>query len=279
MKNNIYNLPFYIYKIYHRKTQKVRFKEVILDKETLNSYEEIHYKEISDSYTFLMNNIKSPINSSIFIKSYFLLSNKRISQNNAWQFVSIYYQYKTCDVVELLSLLLEKINRTIRYKKIEYCLLLINYFFKRIIDEEIVVYPAMFSSLKNMLTSKENIITSLLLLKRSISYKEQNQKHGISKLQIMDFFHTNKTILKTKFLIKRLFLFGSFSEETSHDQSDLDILVIFDDSITKDEKSLLNKKVKNYIEEKLKIQTDVIDFDYAITSMDFMSLNRILTIY
>lgn len=279
MKNNIYNLPFYIYKIYNRKTQKVRFKEVVLDKETPHSYEEIHYKEIFDCYTFLMNHSKSPIESSIFIKAYFLLSNKRMSKKNAYRLVSLYYQYRECDIVELLSFLLEEINNIVKLKKIEYCLLLINYFFKRVEDEEIEIYPLMFQSLKNMFTRKENIIASLLMLKRSLTSKQQNPTLKISKEEIMDFFHFNRRIIQTKFLVQRLFLFGSFSEQTYHNQSDLDLLVIFDESITKNEKIMLSKEIKKFIEEKLKIQTDVVAFEYAITSMDFMSLNQILTIY
>lgn len=279
MKNNAYNLPFYIYKIYNRKTQKVRFKDVVLDKETPNSFEEVHYKEISDCYTFLMNNIKSNIDILLFIKAYFLLTNKRISKKNAYQLVSIYYQYKDCNIVELLSFLLEEINRITKFKKKEYCLLLINYFFKRFKNEEIEIYQSMFQSLKNMLSSKENIIASVLMFKRSLAYKEQEQSIDISKEEIINFFHFNKSIIKNRFLINRLFLFGSFSEETYHNQSDLDLLVIFDDSITKCEKIMISKKIKKFIEEKLKIHTDVIDFEYAIASMDFMSLNKILTIY
>ena len=64
-----------------------------------------------------------------------------------------------------------------------------------------------------------------------------------------------------------------------HNHSDLDLLVIFNDSITNGEKVILIKKLEKYIEEKLKIPTDVINLEYAIASMDFMSLNRILTIY
>lgn len=279
MKNNLYNLPFYIYKIYNRKTQKVRFKDVVLDREIPNSFKEIHYKEIYDCNVFLMNNIKSNIDILIFIKSYFLLTNKRISKKNAYRLVSIYYQYKDCNIVELLSFLLEEIKTIIKSKKIEYSLLLINYFFKRFENEELEIYQSMFQSLRNMFKSKENLIASLLMLKRSLSYKDQKQSIEISKEKIIDFFYLNKTIIKSKFLIRRLFLFGSFSEGTYHSESDLDLLVIFDDSITKGEKIMFSKKLKQFIEDKIKIHTDVIDFDYAITSMDFMSLNKILTIY
>ena len=41
MNTNKYNLPFYIYKINNRRVQKVRFKDIILDKEIPNSYEKI----------------------------------------------------------------------------------------------------------------------------------------------------------------------------------------------------------------------------------------------
>ena len=69
MNTNIYNIPFYIHKIRNRKIQKVRFKDIVLDKETPNCMEEIHYKEISDSYLFLSQNTKSIVDANLFIKS------------------------------------------------------------------------------------------------------------------------------------------------------------------------------------------------------------------
>jgi len=279
MNTNKYNLPFYIYKINNRRVQKVRFKDVVLDKETPISYSEVHYKEIIDTYTYLMNNINSNIDIPLFVKSYFLLTNKRISKKNAYKLVAIYYMYKNCNVVELLSFLLEEINKIIRSRKLEYSLLFINYFFKKTDDSEIEIYQSMFNSLRTMFSCKENILSSLLMLKRSLNYKREQRFCNIKKQDILDFFHFNKSDIRDRFLIKRLFLFGSFSENMHHDQSDLDLLVVFDDSITSSEKIMLSKNLEKYIEEKLKIQTDVIDFEYAITSMDFMSLNKILTIY
>ncbi|MBR2138160.1 MAG: nucleotidyltransferase domain-containing protein [Bacilli bacterium] len=279
MNTNKYNLPFYIYKINNRRVQKVRFKDIVLDKEIPNSYEEAHYKEITDTYMFLMNNVKSNIDISLFIKSYFLLTNKRISKKNAFKLLEIYYLYKDCNIVELLLFLLEEISKQIRFRRNEYGLLIVNYFFKKYEDEEIEIYQSMFNSLRVMFSNKENIIAALLMLKRSLNYKSEQGFINIKKEEILDFFHINKKEVKDRFLIKRLFLFGSFSENMNHNHSDLDLLVIFNDSITNGEKIILIKKLEKYIEEKLKIPTDVINFEYAITSMDFMSLNKILTIY
>lgn len=279
MNTNKYNLPFYIYKINNRRVQKVRFKDIILDKEIPNSYEEAHYKEIIDTYTYLMNNVKSIIDISLFVKSYFLLTNKRISKKNANKLVAIYYMYKDCNIVELLKFLLEEIDKLIHFRKLEFGLLIINYFFKRYEDMEIEIYQSMFNSLRVMFSNNENILASLLMLKRSLNYKKKQGFINIKKEDILDFFRINKPIIKDRFLIKRLFLFGSFSENMYHNHSDLDLLVIFNDSITNGEKIILIKKLEKYIEEKLKIPTDVINLEYAITSMDFMSLNRILTIY
>lgn len=279
MHSNKYNLPFYIYKINNRRVQKVRFKDIVLDKETPNSYEEVHYKEIVDTYIYLMNNVKSNIDISLFIKSYFLLTNKRISKKNACNLLSAYYSYKDCNVIELLSFILEEINQLIHFRKLEYSLLLINYFFKRFENNEIEIYQSMFNSLKFMFSSKENTLSALLMLKRSLNYIKEQVFINVKKEDILDFFHFNKISIKEFFLVKRLFLFGSFSENMQHSQSDLDLLVVFNDSIANSEKIMLSKKLKKYIEEKLKVPTDVINFEYAITSMDFMSLNQILTIY
>lgn len=280
MENNIYNLPFYISKINKRKLQKVRFKEIVLDLDVPTSYDEVHYKEIYDSYIYLMNNLKSNIDISFFIKSYFLLSNKRISKNTAYKILAIYYQYKDCDIVELLYLLLKEVNKYIRKYRLEYNLLLINYFFKRLENEEIIIYQSMLNLLKTMLRSSENIMIALLMFKKSVNNLNSNQyDNKLTKNEIIDFLNTNKSTLTKRFLIKNIFLFGSFAENTHHDKSDLDLLVIFNDSITKSEKIMLIKKMKEFIENKLKISTDVIDFENALKSMDFMSLNKILTIY
>lgn len=279
MRTSEYNLPFYILKIYNRKIQKVRFKEIILDKEMPNTQEEIHYKEIYDSYVYMMNNVNNKIDSSIFIKSYYLLTSRRLSKSNANTLVSIYYQYKDCNTVELLLYLLEQVNKIIRYKKLEYSILIINYFFKKFSEEEIEIYQSMFSSLKQMFKSQKYTINALLVLKRSLSFKEKNKSLSITKECITDFFHLNKSMFMQKFFIKRLFLFGSFAEDTYHDESDLDLIVIFDDSITRNEKIILGKKLEKFIKEKLGIATDVINFEYAITSLDFISLNKMLTMY
>lgn len=279
MNANIYNIPFYIHKIRNRKIQKVRFKDIVLDKKAPNCKEEIRYKEISDSYLFLSQNIKSIIDANLFIKSYFLLTNKRISNKKAIKFVSIWYQYKECNIIEFLTFLLEEINKEIKYRKLEFTLLIVNYFFNKIENKEIIIYQSMFNELKNIFKSKENTISTLLMLKKSQNLNQINHSNYLLKDDIINYFQSNRTYLKSKFMIKRLFLFGSYSEHTHHAKSDLDLLVIFNDSITSFDKIALIKQLKEYLEKYLKLSVDVINFEYAIASMDFMSLNKILTIY
>ena len=152
MSKNNYNLPFYISKIYNRDTQKINFKNVVLDIKSPTTHEEIHYKEIRDSYTYLINNVNSYIDSNLFIKAYFLLTNRRLlSKHKAERLVILYYQYKDCDLVELLLFLLQEIKIIIVYKKLEFSLLIINYFFKKIFNSEIELNNSFLKKIKNLL--------------------------------------------------------------------------------------------------------------------------------
>lgn len=231
MSKNNYNLPFYISKIYNRDTQKINFKNVVLDIKSPTTHEEIHYKEIRDSYTYLINNVNSYIDSNLFIKAYFLLTNRRLSKHKAERLVILYYQYKDCDLVELLLFLLQEIKIIIVYKKLEFSLLIINYFFKKIFNSEIELNNSFLKKIKNLLKKKEDTIYLLLALKRSLITNENIKTNNISKMMILDFFEDNKKIIKEKFLIKRLFLFGSFAEGSQNFESDLDLLVIFEENV------------------------------------------------
>ena len=98
-------------------------------------------------------------------------------------------------------------------------------------------------------------------------------------MMILDFFEDNKKIIKEKFLIKRLFLFGSFAEGSQNFESDLDLLVIFEENVKSKDNGLLSKKFSTFVEDKLNISTDVVQFSYAISAMDYLSINKIITIY
>ena len=279
MSKNNYNLPFYISKIYNRYTQKINFKNVVLDIKSPTTHEEIHYKEIRDSYTYLINNVNSYIDSNLFIKAYFLLTNRRLSKHKAERLVILYYQYKDCDLVELLLFLLQEIKIIIVYKKLEFSLLIINYFFKKIFNSEIELNNSFLKKIRNLLKKKEDTIYLLLALKRSLINNENIKTNNISKRMILDFFEDNKKIIKEKFLIKRLFLFGSFADGSQNFESDLDLLVIFEENVKSKDNGLLSKKFSTFVEDKLNISTDVVQFSYAISSMDYLSINKIITIY
>ena len=175
--------------------------------------------------------------------------------------------------------ILQEIKIIIVYKKLEFSLLIINYFFKKIFNSEIELNNSFLKKIKNLLKKKEDTIYLLLALKRSLITNENIKTNNISKMMILDFFEDNKKIIKEKFLIKRLFLFGSFAEGSQNFESDLDLLVIFEENVKSKDNGLLSKKFSTFVEDKLNISTDVVQFSYAISAMDYLSINKIITIY
>lgn len=274
-----YDLPIYISKIRDRKIPKMVAKEIICDQSPPKLQDEFYIKYISDAQRYLQNNVMMFVNDEIFIKSYLLLTNKKISNKNAQSLVATYYQYLGADIIEQLMFLILEVDRVVKYRKTEYSLLLIYYFFLKNYKKEISLYPALFPHIRTMFMSSENMIKTLLYLKNSFVITEQGKKDVMSQEQILNFFQENKNLLLCQFPIKRLYLFGSYASETANSDSDIDLLVIFDDYVTSVQEISFRKEMINFISRKLNIDVDVISFHYATRQMELMSLNQIKIIY
>ena len=60
--------------------------------------------------------------------------------------------------------------------------------------------------------------------------------------------------------------------------SDLDFLVIYDDSVLNFERLKLNEQLKQYLGEKLLIHIDLLDFTHALNHLDICEMGNIITL-
>lgn len=270
-----YSFPFEIMRLKDSTFPKLLAKEIILDKRQALTKAERELKSIANSLNYLASNVSSAIAVPLIKESYYLLTHKQLNKDKASKIVSKYYQYIDCDLEELIINLLEALNVSIHYSKLQYAILLIYFLFlkKR---KEVVITKKMKPLLLQMLKDKRKL-TELLWLFRNSTI--ENKGKGLDKNEVLDYFARNRRELKLRFPIKRLYLFGSYADGMYNENSDLDLLVIFDDEVTGVESLSLKNSLTEYLKNQLKTPVDIIQFQYAMDYMDIMSLNKILTIY
>lgn len=269
------NITFLIAKCMDSSVQKVKAKNIILNKEYPTNKSEYLIRSINDCRLFLQDNILYLIDRNLFIKSYFLLTGKKISNKKAERLVYVYYQYK--DEEDFIVELIYELNSVIKYKKVEYALLLLNYFFVRKNGYEIRIPQSKFKELKMMFKDKEYISKNIEFIK-SVSKKIDRRNKRLSLNKIIKFFNMNKEKIINTYSIKNIFLFGSYAERTNNFYSDLDLLVIFNDNVMSMDAIDLRNKFICFLENKLDIGVDVLLFEDSIKVIDPMSLNKTIKI-
>lgn len=269
------NITFLIAKCMDSSVQKVKAKNIILNKEYPTNKSEYLIRSINDCRLFLQDNILYLIDRNLFIKSYFLLTGKKLSNKKAERLVYVYYQYK--DEEDFIVELIYELNSVIKYKKVEYALLLLNYFFVRKNGYEIRIPQSKFKELKMMFKDKEYISKNIEFIK-SVSKKIDRRNKRLSLNKIIKFFNMNKEKIINTYSIKNIFLFGSYAERTNNFYSDLDLLVIFNKEVMSMDAIDLRNKFICFLENKLDIDVDVLLFEDSIKVIDPMSLNKTIKI-
>ena len=269
------NITFLIAKCMDSSVQKVKAKNIILNKEYPTNKSEYLIRSINDCRLFLQDNILYLIDRNLFIKSYFLLTGKKLSNKKAERLVYVYYQYK--DEEDFIVELIYELNSVIKYKKVEYALLLLNYFFVRKNGYEIRIPQSKFKELKMMFKDKERISKNIEFIK-SVSKKIDRRNKRLSLNKIIKFFNMNKEKIINTYSIKNIFLFGSYAERTNNFYSDLDLLVIFNKEVMSMDAIDLRNKFICFLENKLDIGVDVLLFEDSIKVIDPMSLNKTIKI-
>lgn len=84
--------------------------------------------------------------------------------------------------------------------------------------------------------------------------------------------------LKLNFNISKLYLFGSFAKGTNNEDSDIDFLVILDDSLINIERLEQISLIKEYLSELFECSVDVLDFTFALRELGENEMEHIITL-
>lgn len=226
----INNLVFYILYLCKTKIRKEKIGQIMRDEIRCLTEEELFIKRLINSLIYLFNNINQLFNEEMLNKLYYLLTNLLIDKELAGKIIQLYYENIDCSAYYLTALIHLYITGNIEENAIEYAFIVSELIMLK--KNNTLLIPYEFTHQKYNQAIRNN---DLSLLFRVFLEIENHLKEGVpckyTKDEIIKRIKLYKEYLVDTFNIKKLYLFGSFTKGTNNENSDIDFLVILDESL------------------------------------------------
>ena len=242
-------------------------KKIYYDFDNYTANIELLIKNICDSTNYIFNNINQSFTKELLIKAYFLLSNKLIDSAVVNKLIELYY--KNIDVAphSLAALLHLFIINNVEKNNLEFAFLISNYIMLKKGRWFLMPYEYCHNDYREAV--KNNDLSSLIRIFYDIeSVKKDKKPCLLSKDEVIQKIKYLKEELVTKYYIEKLYLFGSFAKGNNTEKSDLDFVVILNESLINNEKNEIITNVKKYLGNEFECDVDLLDFSYALNTFD-----------
>lgn len=273
----IINIIYLIMLFQDNKIVKERVYEIYYDKIKSLSYLESKIKNISNSYNYILNNINQPISEDLLNQSYYLMTCELLERNIVDEILRIYY--KNIDVAphSLAALLHLYITNNITKNNIEFAFLISNYVMLKKNRWFLMPYEYCHKDYKEAI--KSNDLSSLIRIFYDIELVKKEKKPCLlSRDDVIQKIKGIKEELVNNYYIEKLYLFGSFAKGNNTEKSDLDFVVIFNESLINKEKNAMIKIMKNYLSNEFDCDVDLLDFSYALDTFDKSQMEYLITL-
>ena len=205
------------------------------------SSEEDRVKSYLDCYIFLLNNVPNVICKSIVEKAIFIMSQKRVNKSRLEEVISEFISIKEERNIKKIINISFNLSSLIRNNKDKYIfrLMIMNYLLLHYHYKAIKYYHGDFKILDQYLKeysngNKENLEN--YIISKEVESKELSEDYYMNlkevKLEeIVEFIKINKEEFIKKYRIDSLAIFGSFAKGKERLDSDIDIMIRFEDFV------------------------------------------------
>ena len=252
-------------------------KKIYYDFDNYTANIELLIKNICDSTNYIFNNINQSFTKELLIKAYFLLSNKLIDSAVVNKLIELYY--KNIDVAphSLAALLHLFIINNVEKNNLEFAFLISNYIMLKKGRWFLMPYEYCHNDYREAV--KNNDLSSLIRIFYDIeSVKKDKKPCLLSKDEVIQKIKYLKEELVTKYYIEKLYLFGSFAKGNNTEKSDLDFVVILNESLINNEKNEIITNVKKYLGNEFECDVDLLDCSYALSTFDKSQMEYLITL-
>ena len=205
------------------------------------SSEEDRVKSYLDCYIFLLNNVPNVICKSIVEKAIFIMSQKRVNKSRLEEVISEFISIKEERNIKKIINISFNLSSLIRNNKDKYIfrLMIMNYLLLHYHYKAIKYYHGDFKILDQYLKeysngNKENLEN--YIISKEVESKELSEDYymnlkEVTLEEIVEFIKINKEEFIKKYRIDSLAIFGSFAKGKERLDSDIDIMIRFEDFV------------------------------------------------
>lgn len=276
LKYNI-NIIYFVKKIINETIVQERIKEIVYDKFICLTNQELSIKRFDNSFKYIINNIHQTFNIEMIIQSYFLLTNEILEDNIVDGIIKIYYKNIDSAPHSLAALLHLYITNNVNKNNTEFAFLISNYIMLKKDRWFLMPYEYCHNDYREAI--ENNDISSLIRIFYDIELVKNDKRPCLlSRDEVIQKIKTIKEELVSIYCVDKLYLFGSFAKGNNTEKSDLDFVVIFNESLINKEKNDMIKIMKNYLSNEFDCDVDLLDFSYALNTFDKSQMEYLITL-
>ena len=275
---HFYRFVEFVSKLLGKSLPHERFKLIALDLYKAESKEEFEVKKLGDSYLYLLNNINQSLTTNVIKNTYYLLTESILEDEKIEKIIKTYYQNYDEGSHYLAALIHFAVLDNVKEKKIEFAFMLSNYVMYKRKRNPFTPFKVIYD--KYFIAIRERNINKLLKVFASMEgiNKESKENPNLEFDYILHIIKENESLIKNKYHIKKLYLYGSYAKNVTNINSDLDLLIVYKDDVFNFERLSLNDKLKKYLSNQLQINVDLIDFRRALNELDICEMENIITL-
>ena len=253
-------------------------KNIMLGYKTSITNNEKKVKNIYDSLNYLLAQKENNIDDSIIKKWYLILYEKQINTILTIKIINTIYNLNNETIIENIENTIKEIKEFSNDNVI--CLQWLYYLLYKNGYTTLLLNKNEVFSLQNEL-NKDNKISKETILKLILTQQVINEPSNrqITKQEIIKEILFNKNIFKDYLKISHISLFGSFSKDEDTLESDIDLLVSFEDASSYSQKKSRVALLKDILEKSLGRQIDVLEISNNIDHNTYYAIKTAIKIY
>ena len=276
-EKNIINLILCITRYQKIDIVQEKIKYIFYDEFNLFSEQERFIKRLCNCSNYIFNNINQSFTEELIIQTYFLLTNELLKNGITTKIIELYYKNIDSAPHSLAALIHLYILNNIEENNIEFAFLISNYIMLKKDRWFLMPYEYCHNDYREAI--KNNDISSLIRIFYDIELVKKEKKACLlSRDEVIQKIKFIKKELVSSYCVDKLYLFGSFAKGNNTEKSDLDFVVIFNESLINKEKNDMIKKVKEYLKNEFDCDVDLLDFSYALDTFDKSQMEYLITL-
>ena len=206
-----------------------------------------------------------------------MLTNELLNKEIIDRVMKLYYRNIDAAPHSLAALLHLCIVNNISKNNVEFAFLISNYIMLKKDRWLLMPYEYCHNDYREAIVN--NDLSSLIRIFYDIELvKKEKVPCLLSRDEVIKKIKSIKEELVSSYCVDKLYLFGSFAKGNNTEKSDLDFVVIFNESLINKEKNDMIKKVKEYLKNEFDCDVDLLDFSYALYTFDKSQMEYLITL-